>query len=175
MHRQKILIPTTRQRGDGGDLRLPVGMRGSTKNLLGGACFHDAASLPDGDARGELRDHGQAVRNQQVGQGKFALQFLQQLEDLRADGSVECGHRLVGDDPAGTQHQGEGGADALPLASGKLVRASAEGVFSQADGTERYSHARLEVKRKALDDLDVWLKRLGRPAGFQRDGSVALQ
>ena len=60
-------------------------MRGGAKDLFGGARFHDAASLHDGDARGELCDHGQAVRNQQVRKRKFALKILQQLEDLRAE------------------------------------------------------------------------------------------
>jgi hypothetical protein len=55
------------------------------KDLLGGARFYDVASLHDGDACGELRDDEQATRNQQIGQRKFALQLLQQLEELRAE------------------------------------------------------------------------------------------
>jgi hypothetical protein len=66
-------------------------MRGGAKDLLIRARFHDAASLHDGDARSELRDHGQAVQNQQFGQGKFALQILQQVEGLRA----KMGQRLL--------------------------------------------------------------------------------
>ena len=146
-------------------------MRGGAEDLLGGAGFHDAASLHDGDAGGELRDHGEAVRNQQVRERKFALQILQQLEDLRADGNVEGGDRLVGHDQARAPHQGARDADALPLAAGKLVRVAAEGVFSQSDRAERYSHVRLEAKSKALDELDVWRKRLVD----QRTGDATVQ
>ena len=116
-------------------------MSGRTEDLRGGACFHDAAALHDGDARGELRYDGQAVRNQQVGEGKIALQILEQLQDLRADGNVECGDRFVGHDQARAQHQGAGDADALPLASGKLVRVAAKDLFSQADCAERFGHS----------------------------------
>ena len=54
-------------------------MSGRAEDLRGGARFHDAAALHDGDARGELRDDGQAVGNQQVGESKIALQILEQL------------------------------------------------------------------------------------------------
>src|ERR1017187_6236844 len=52
-----------RNRGDEG---LRVRVRGRAENLRGGARFDDASALHDGDARGKLRDYGQAVRDQQV-------------------------------------------------------------------------------------------------------------
>ena len=47
---------------------------------------------------------------------------LQQLEDLRLDGDVERGGRLVGDDEVGLRHQRHGDHQALALAAGELVR-----------------------------------------------------
>ena len=61
----------------GGDERLRIRMRGRSENLRGGTRFDDAAALHDGDARGELRDDGQAVRDQQIGEREIALQILE--------------------------------------------------------------------------------------------------
>ena len=133
--------------GNRGDQRLRVGMRGRGEDLRGGACFDDAAALHDGDARGELRDHGQAVRNQQVGEREIALQILQQLQNLRADGNIERGNRLVGHHQARAQHQGARDADALPLAAGKFVRVARERVFAQADGAQDFDDALRGARR----------------------------
>ena len=41
--------------------------------------------------------------------------FLQRVEDLGLDGDVERGHRLVGNNQLGPQHQRRRDADSLPL------------------------------------------------------------
>ena len=51
---------------------------------------------------------------------------LQQLQDLRLDGDVERGGRLVGDQQVGLVGERHGDHHALPLAAGKLVRIGAE-------------------------------------------------
>ena len=51
-----------------------------------------------------------------------ARQLLHQFEDLRLDGDVERGGRLVGDDQLGVAGQRDGDHDALAHAAGKLVR-----------------------------------------------------
>lgn len=75
-----------------------VGVLGRGEDAGGRACLDEAARLHDGDAGGELRDHGDTVRNQEQREGEFALELLEQLEDLRADGDVEGGDGFVGDD-----------------------------------------------------------------------------
>ncbi len=107
-------------------------MRWRAENLRGGARFDDASGLHDGDARGKLRDDGQAVRNQQVRECEIALQILQQFQNLRANGNVERGNRLIRDDQARTEHQRARNADTLALAAGKFVRIASEYVFSEA-------------------------------------------
>ena len=62
------------------------------------------------------------VRDQQHGHAALALQRLQQLEDLRLDGDVERGGRLVGDQQVRLVGQRHGDHDALALTAGKLVR-----------------------------------------------------
>src|SRR3546814_16553905 len=53
---------------------------------------------------------------------QLALQLVQQGDDLRLDGDVEGGHRLVADDELRVEDQRAGDADALALAAGELVR-----------------------------------------------------
>jgi hypothetical protein len=62
------------------------------------------------------------VRDEEIGEAEIALQLLQKIHDLRADADVESGNRLIGDDELRPQGESAGNADALALASGKLVR-----------------------------------------------------
>ena len=58
----------------------------------------DLAAVHHDDARRRLRDDAQVVRDEQNRRAELLLQVAQQLENLRLDGDVERGRRLVGDD-----------------------------------------------------------------------------
>ena len=60
------------------------------------------------------------------GEPEVVAQAQEQREDLAADGGVEAGHRLVGDDHVGLEDEGAGDDDALALAAGQLVRVAQE-------------------------------------------------
>jgi hypothetical protein len=92
------------------------------QNQLGWAELREPACPHHGDVRGHLRNHRQAVRNQNVGEPQFALQILQQQKHLRAHGNVQRGDRFIRDHQSRLQDQGPRNADALPLAAGKFVR-----------------------------------------------------
>ena len=49
------------------------------------------------------------------------MDLLEQVDDLRLNGHVQCGHRLVTDNELGIQRQSTGNADTLPLAAGELM------------------------------------------------------
>ena len=55
----------------------------------------DAAEIHHGDAVADMLDHGEVVRDEQVGQAELALQVDQQVDDLRLDRDVERRDRLV--------------------------------------------------------------------------------
>jgi len=46
------------------------------------------------------------VGNENIGERKFALEFLQKQENLRADGDIERGNGFVGNDKLGPENQG---------------------------------------------------------------------
>ena len=71
---------------------------------------------------GDARDDAEIVRDQHQRHAELALQLGQQVQDLRLDGHVERGGRLVGDDQLGPAHQRHGDHHALAQAAGELVR-----------------------------------------------------
>ena len=62
------------------------------------------------------------MRDQHDGHAEARLQLAQQLEDLRLDGDVERGRRLVGDQQLGVAGERHGDHHALAHAAGELVR-----------------------------------------------------
>ena len=103
----------------------------------------DAAEVHHGDAVGDLPDHRQVVRDEDVGEVELALQVPQQVQDLRLDRDVERGDRLVADDQLRRERERARDADALPLAARELVRVAVEVLGAQADRLEQVLHARL--------------------------------
>jgi hypothetical protein len=111
---------------DGGKQFAGVVVFWLVQDLFGVAHFQELAGAHDGDARGYLRDHGQAVGDENIRQREFALEFLQEEKNLRADGNIERGDGFVGDDELWLENQGSRDADALALAAGEFVRVAAQ-------------------------------------------------
>jgi hypothetical protein len=60
-----------------------------TEQLLGLADLHDPAEVHHGDPVAHVADHGQVVRDEDVGEPQLLLQLGQQVDDLRLDGDIE--------------------------------------------------------------------------------------
>ena len=99
------------------------------KNLVHACDLDDPAGVHDGDTIGHLCDDAEVVGDQQHGRLCFPAGGLQHLEDLRLDGDVECGRRLVGDQKIRLVGDCEREHHALTHAAGELV-----GVLAEADG-----------------------------------------
>ena len=63
--------------------------------------LHQVAGIHHRHPVGDLRNHGQVVRNKQHGQAKLGPQFSQQFKNLRLNGDIERGRGLVGDQQLG--------------------------------------------------------------------------
>ena len=72
-----------------------------------------------------MLDHAEIVADEQIGQIQFAPQIHKEVEDLRLDGNVERGDRLVANQEIGLHGKRAGDTDALALAAGELVRIAA--------------------------------------------------
>ena len=84
-------------------------------------------------ARGDVADDGEVVRDEEVGELELLLQLLEEIDDLCLDRHVERRDRLVRDDEIRIQRECAGEADALPLAAGELVRVARACVLRKAD------------------------------------------
>ena len=114
------------------------------------ALLDDLALAHDVDAVGHLAHDAEVVGDQQHGHAELALQLLQQLEDLRLDGDVERGGRLVGDQQVGLVGERHGDHDALALAARELMRIGAEPLLGivEADLAQQLEHARARRARR---------------------------
>ena len=63
----------------------------------------------------DVANHGQIVRNKQVGKILFVLQVLKQVDDLRLNRDVQRRHGFVSDDETGVYRNSACNADALAL------------------------------------------------------------
>ena len=110
--------------------------------------LNDLAVLHHAHAVGDLAHDGQVVGDEQHRHVEAALQALEQLENLRLDGDVEGGGRLVGNQQGRFVGQRHGDHDALPLAARQLMRKGGEAFFgfAQADQVQQFQGALAGVR-----------------------------
>ena len=145
-----------------GQQALGVGVLRLGEDLRGVADLHQLAALHHADAVGEAAHQVQVVGDEQQRHAHLALQLVQQRQDLRLDGHVQRGGRLVADQQlrrAGQRHRDH---RALALAAGELVRIGVDlglgvgdaGAVQQLDGARaRGVGPQRLVQRQHLDDL----------------------
>ncbi len=120
-------------------------MLGARGDFFGGADFDDFSPTHHGDAITEIAHYRHGVRDEEIGEAEVALQFFEQVDDLRADADVERGDRLVTDNEPGPQDQSAGNADSLALASGKFMGVAAESGFVEADGAKDFNGSLMQI------------------------------
>ena len=130
---------------DGAEQAPRIGVAGIVEDLRAGAHLDDLAEIHDGDAVADLLDHRHVVRDEEIGDAEFVLQFAQEVEHARLHRDVERRDALVGDDDLRRERQGPGDADALALAAGKFVRVALHLLGRQADPLEEIGDAVAEL------------------------------
>src|SRR6266568_2391476 len=90
--------------------------------------------------------------DEEVGQAEVSLQRLEQVDDLRADGNVERGDRLVEQHHLGVERECAREADALALAARELVREAVGMLWAETNGAQQFVDALPAVDAvKAVD------------------------
>src|SRR6266536_3212609 len=79
------------------------------------------------------------MRDEQIGESKFALQLRQQIHNLCADTHIQRRNWLIADNELGPQSQSARDHDALTLASAELVRISPHHGRVEADRFQEVS------------------------------------
>ena len=96
------------------------------ENLRHRVGFDDFAFLHHRHIVGNFADDAEVMRNEEHRHIMARLELLQELEDLRLNGDVQGGCRLVGDKKIGPVGERHGDHHALALAAGELMREGAE-------------------------------------------------
>src|SRR5881275_336718 len=106
----------------GGEEALGIRVMGVGEERLDRRLFDDLTAIHNEHPRDRLGDDAEIVRDEQDGGPEAPLQLLEELQDLRLDGDVERGRRLVGDDEGRVHHQRHRDYNTLPHAARQLVR-----------------------------------------------------
>lgn len=103
------------------------------KNGLAFAAFNDFPQIHDDNSVTHMPYNGKVMGYNEKRKGKFRFQLMEEIDDLRLHGEVECRYRLVGDDEARRHGKCACNAYSLTLSARKLVRVSMVLFFRQAD------------------------------------------
>ena len=90
-------------------------------DLLPATLLNNAALAHDENSIRHVARERHGVGDEDVREMQLALQFSQQVGDLRGHADIEGGGRLIEDEKLGTQNQSAGKVDALALTAGKFV------------------------------------------------------
>src|SRR5437667_11285754 len=89
---------------------------------IGRGDLDDLSQVHHRDSIGDVADHGEVMRNEQVGDPELALESLKKVDDLGLDRDVQRAYRFVTDNEIGFNGQRPGDADALALSAREFVR-----------------------------------------------------
>ena len=120
--------------------RLGVRVGGIAEDAVDVAELDDPAEVHHSDLVGDVLDHGEVVRHEQVREAELLLQADDEVEDLRLHRDVERRHGLVEDEHRGLEGEGTGDADALALATGELVGVAVRHLRVEPDELHQLAH-----------------------------------
>ncbi len=103
------------------------------EKLIDRCALDDLAGIHHCDLVADLGDHAEIVGDQDDCSAAGGLQFAHQVEDLRLQGDVKRGGRLVGDQKAGIAGQRHRDHHALAHAAGELVRILVDPLVGRGD------------------------------------------
>ena len=128
--------------------------------LVDGRQLDHLAEVHHPDPVADVLDDREVVGDEEVGQPELVWRSSSRLRTwLWID--VERGDRFVADDEVGVDREGSGDADALPLATGELVRVAVDMALVQPDLAEQLADQGLALRlvaeavdqRALADDL----------------------
>ena len=149
--------------GFGGQQHLGIWVLWPVKNLCCRPGFDDGTILHHADPVGDLAHDGQVVGDEQHRHAGIAFQIGQQIEDLRLNGHVQCGRRLIRDQqvrPVGQRHRDH---HPLPLPAGELMRIRFQAVLriANANAIQQFDDPRLDLRpAQALMQFDAFSQLL---------------
>ena len=115
--------------------------------------LHFAAGIHHQHAFGDLRHHPQIVGDENDGGAHPLLELAHQIEDLRLNGHIERGGRLVGDQELRVAGERHGDHHPLPHAAGELMRIFAHAPLRLGDADQSQHLHRTSLRRLSAKTL----------------------
>src|SRR5438105_3145446 len=112
-------------------------MFGRQTNLCARSDLYQFAKVHDANARRDMLDDGNGVRNKKVRQSELLLQIREQIDDLSLDRYIEGRDRLVRHNQFRSQCQRSSDPDSLPLAAAEFVWIAAHHRRIQSNGLQK--------------------------------------
>jgi hypothetical protein len=137
------VLPVVIEPGDRAQQADGVGHARRVVDLVHRTGLDRSARVHHLDPVGESGHHPEVVGDHDDGGAGDLLSGLEDIQDLRLDGDVQSGGRLVGDDHFGVVGNGHRDHRALPHAAGELVREGVHpaGGVGNADHVEQFDGA----------------------------------
>jgi hypothetical protein len=140
---------------DGGEERLGVGMGRVFGDDFSGADFDGMAQIHDQDALADVFHHGEIVRDEEQGNAAFALDVLEQVDDLCLDRNVKSADRFIANQQAWFNRESARDTDALALTAAEFVRVT-EGVFlKKTNRVEKFPHTLVAFGARFSDAMNL--------------------
>ena len=137
-------------------------MLGGREQFTDGRAFNDFAGIHHGDLVAHFGDDAEIVGDQNDRSAACGLQLAHQIENLRLQGDIERGGRLVRDQEFWIASERHRDHHTLAHAAGKLVRVFVDALFGRGDvhAAQQLDRARPRLAPRAaamaqdsLDDL----------------------
>ncbi|MDQ1110799.1 hypothetical protein QE418_000247 [Microbacterium testaceum] len=145
------------------------------EDLVDRAALDELAGVHHGDAVRVPCDHAEVVRDQHDGGARHLTGLLQHLEDLRLDGHVQSGGRLIRDDHARVVRDRHGDHGALAHTARELVRVRAGPTLGIRDADELEQLDAAGVRRRSAQGAVMQSQPLGDLVAHRVDGGQRRQ
>ena len=107
-----------------------------------------------------MANDAQVMGDKQIGQSELFLKILEHIDDLRLNGNIERGDRLIADDELGIDRQRSRNTDSLALTAGELMRIAVCVLAVESDALKKGDYA--VVAAPALLAARWWIS-MGSP------------
>ena len=111
-------------------------MQRAAEQIRSGRRLHNLPGIHHGQAVGDVADDAEIVRDEQHGHAEALLEVEEQFKNLRLNGHVERGRRLVGDEQLRLGSESHRDHDALLHPAGELVRIIFEPRFRRGNADQ---------------------------------------
>ena len=145
---------------DRGEEAARIGVHRVREERIDRRVLDHRAGIEDDDAVGEAGEEGEVVGDPDDRHAEALAERLHEVDDLRLDGDVEGGGRLVGDEELRVAGEAHGDHHPLAHAAGELVRIGVEALLGSGDADQTQELDRPRMRRLA-GEAAVIGERLG--------------